>query len=93
MFTVYDSKAESHIKPFTMLSTGEAIRGFITTLNDNQSDMSLYPSDFTLFEIGEYNPRTAEITPNKSLINLGNGLHLKAQGNDKKYLTSGEANV
>lgn len=79
MFTVYDSKAETYLRPFSMRSTGEAIRGFITTLNDGQSEMSKYPADFTLFELGTYDETKATITTLPTMENLGNGIHLKGK--------------
>lgn len=79
MFTVYDSKAETYLRPFSMRSTGEAIRGFITTLNDEQSEMSKYPADFTLFELGTYDETKAQITTLPTMENLGNGIHLKGK--------------
>lgn len=80
MFTVYDSKAEIYLRPFSMRSTGEAVRGFITTLNDQNTEFAKYPADFTLFEIGEFNETTCEINLQPHLINLGNGLALKNKG-------------
>jgi len=79
MFTVYDSKAETYLRPFTMNSTGEAIRGFITTLNDPSTEFCKYPADFTLFEIGTFDPSTCDIITQPTLQNLGNGIHLKAK--------------
>jgi len=79
MFTVYDSKAETYLRPFTMQSTGEAIRGFITTLNDFNTEFGKYPADFTLFEIGTFDPTTCTINSLTTLTNLGNGLHLKSK--------------
>lgn len=80
MFTVYDSKAESYLRPFTMQSTGEAIRGFITTLNDPQTEFCKYPADFTLFELGTFDPQTCKIEILQTMQNLGNGIHLKSKG-------------
>lgn len=77
MFTVYDSKAESYLRPFSMLSTGEAIRGFITTLNDGQSELCKYPADFTLFELGTFDPLNCEINLYDAKKNLVNGLEHK----------------
>jgi len=79
IFTVYDSKAGYHQTPFFMVSTGAAQRGFITILNDPQAPQCLYPADFTLFEIGTYNEETGEILPHDTMINLGNGLHMKGK--------------
>lgn len=79
MFTVYDSKAETYLRPFSMTTTGQAIRGFITTLNDGKSEMCLYPADFTLFEIGLFDETKGTIEVYEAMTNLGNGLHLKGK--------------
>lgn len=79
MFTVFDSKAETYLRPFSMGSTGEAIRGFITTLNSPDTEFCKYPADFTLFEIGTFDETTCKISLLPTLENLGNGLHLKAK--------------
>lgn len=81
MFTVYDSKADAYLNPFTMRTTGEAIRGFMTTLNDETTEMAKYPADFTLFEIATFDYKTGTITTDHKMTNLGNGLHLKGKGN------------
>lgn len=80
MFTVYDSKSETYLRPFSMISTGEAVRGFITTLNDGQSTMSLYPADFTLYEVGTFDESNCKFVIYEALENLGNGLHMKSKG-------------
>lgn len=70
IFTVYDSKAEAYMSPFYMQSTGAAIRAFSDTAADPSSQIAKHPSDYTLFEIGEFDDATAEIsllTAKKSL--------------------------
>lgn len=79
MFTVYDSKAETFINPFFMMSKGEAIRGFTTMLNDKETAYGKYPADFTLFHIGEYEVTTGTLYPFNSKENLGNGLQFVKQ--------------
>lgn len=54
VFTVYDSKAESFLTPFHMRNRGEAIRAFTESVNDPKTSFNRWPSDFTLFEIGEF---------------------------------------
>lgn len=54
IYSVYDSKVECFLQPFFMRSRGEAIRGFTELCNDNSTNFGKYPSDFTLFELGEY---------------------------------------
>lgn len=77
LFTVYDSKTETYLRPFCLLTKGEAIRGFSETSNDPQSQICKYPADFTLFELGEFDDQTATLKPYDAKINLGNGLEFK----------------
>lgn len=82
MFTVYDSKADTYLRPFSMRTRGEAIRGFITTLNDETTEMGKYPADFTLFEVADFDETKCEISAYPAIQNLGNGLHLKQSLNN-----------
>ena len=89
LFTVYDSKGEIYRPPFAMVSTGAAIRGFITILNDPASEHSKYPADFTLFEVGSFDETNCKLVIHEALINLGNGLHLQPKGKfDESATTS-----
>lgn len=81
LFTVYDVKRESYLPPFAMRTTNEAIRGFITTLNDEKTDYCRYPQDFTLFHIGTFNDSTCELVIYEAKKSLGNGVELKRLGN------------
>lgn len=74
VFCVYDSAAEAYALPFFQKSTGEAVRGFSTAAKDPQSQLSKHPADFTLFEIGEYNELTGEISMLQAHKNLGKAL-------------------
>lgn len=71
IFTTYDSKAEAYLQPFFMKTRGEAIRGWQTVCNDPKTQFNQYPADFTLFEIGEYDETTGQITPYQAKVSLG----------------------
>ncbi|QXP08418.1 MAG: nonstructural protein [Arizlama microvirus] len=77
LFTVYDSKTESYLRPFSLTTKGEALRGFQETVNDPQSQICKYPADFTLFELGEWDDQSASIIVLEAKINLGNALEFK----------------
>lgn len=70
IFSVHDSKASAHLPPFYARTKGEAIRAFETTCKDPTSQFYLYPTDFTLVELGEFNEITAEIKSLAIPINL-----------------------
>lgn len=71
IFTIYDSKAEAFLPPFYERSTGLAVRAFEDAANNSEHQFNKYPSDYTLFELGEFNETTAEFTHLKAHINLG----------------------
>lgn len=79
MFTVYDSKVEAYMKPFFMRSTGEAIRDFTDAVNasDANSVLSKYPSDYTLFELGDFDENTAVFVPKLTPVSLGVAIEYK----------------
>lgn len=77
MFCVYDSKVEMFLQPFFMLARGEALRAWESTVNDPQTQFSRFPSDFTLFEIGEYDQATGSCEMWKAKVSLGTALEFK----------------
>jgi hypothetical protein len=81
MFTVYDSKAKCYLNPFVMRNSAEAIRSFHTVCNDPQTNFSKYPSDFTLFEIGEWNDDEGQITMHEAKQALGLAQDFKEEVN------------
>jgi len=74
MFLIYDSKVEAYLTPHFLRSTGEAIRAFTAACNDPQTQFNKYPSDFTYFEIGEYDDETGLISLYEAKKSLGTAL-------------------
>lgn len=81
IFNVYDCKAEHYNNPFFLRTRGEALRGFQEVCNDPQSQISKYPADFTLFEIGEYDQVTGKISLHVAPVSLGTGVEFKKASN------------
>lgn len=77
IFTVYDCKGDSYLKPFVMRTVNEAIRAFETTANDPQSGISQHPEDYTLFHIGTWNELKGEVQPLKAHAALAKAVDLK----------------
>lgn len=76
IYTIYDSKIEGYTTPFFAPSELAAIRMFERAAMNPDHTMHTHPADFTLFEIGEWEEHSGEITPasvNRSVINA---LHL-----------------
>ena len=61
VFAVRDSKAEAYMNPFFMRSRGEALRAFVSGVNDPQTQLCKFPADFTLFEIGEFDEESGDL--------------------------------
>lgn len=79
LYTVYDSKVEAYMKPFFLRNKGEALRSWIEICNDPQSQMFKYPSDFTLFEIGEFDENTGKVTPHKTPTSVAMAIDVKKE--------------
>lgn len=77
LFTVYDSKAEAYMHPFVMRSRGEALRAWESEVNNEQSNFSRFPADFTLFEIGVFDEASGSVTMYESKVSLGVAVEFK----------------
>lgn len=53
-FSIYDKKVGEYMTPFFAPNRISAIRSLQAALRD-KSNLSMYPHDFTLFELGSYN--------------------------------------
>lgn len=76
MFAVYDSKVGAYMAPFFMSSTGQALRAFIDTASDKETQVGKHPEDFTLFELGEYDDSCAVIHSLDTPKSIGVAIHL-----------------
>lgn len=72
-YLIWDSKAKVYRYGSLRENAGFAIRDLTTVVNDkqNQTEISRYPGDFTLFEVGEYDDTTGITSNYASFINLG----------------------
>lgn len=71
VFTVFDSKAEVYLPPFYARTSGEAIRMFATSANENGHEFCKYPADYTLFRLGNYDDQNAKFDLDKTPGSLG----------------------
>jgi len=79
LFSVHDSKAQNYFNPITHRNAGEALRAFETTVKDVKSLFHMYPSDFTLVELGSFDTDTGSITTHKSPVILANASDFQSQ--------------
>jgi len=61
LFCVYDSKVEGYLPPFTAMNRPVAIRIFETAVLQEDHDFNRHAEDYSLFEIGHYEPGTGEL--------------------------------
>lgn len=74
IYSIYDEKGKFFSSPYYSNNNDVAIRQFKSLVNDDQSTVSIYPADFTLFHIGTFDDSNAIITPRQTSRSLGNGL-------------------
>lgn len=61
-FSVFDTKSKAFSKPVYCITRGVVIRSITEELKNADSDYAKYPSDFTLFEVGEWDDSTGMFT-------------------------------
>lgn len=77
MFAVYDAKVKAFLSPFFMRNSGEATRGFESVANDEKSSISHYPEDYSLFELGEWDDETGNLSMHEAKVPLGTAIMFK----------------
>jgi len=60
IFSVFDTKASVFGTPFFMPSVGTAVRAFGDLVQDPKSTVNRHPSDFILYEIGEFDDNSSQ---------------------------------
>lgn len=88
VFAVYDSKIGSFMAPFFMPTKGHALRAFENLVNDPNTTVCKYPSDFTLFELGEFDDQSGALTLHEAKISLGLALEFVRKPIDQAPLLS-----
>jgi len=68
VFSIYDEKAEAFYPPFFLQTTGMAIREITDCVNDLTHKFGAHPADYTLFQLGEFDNITGEITFQKQSL-------------------------
>lgn len=74
LFVVYDAKTESYGVPFFRDFTANAIREWsevASTKSDKNNQISKFPADFTLFEIGEFEQSSGDLRMYETKYSLG----------------------
>lgn len=74
IFSIFDSKVEAHLPPFTAPTEAAGIRMFKQAAQDPTSNFHLFAGDYTLMHIGSMDDHTGVLTPLEQHINLGTAL-------------------
>jgi len=74
IFSIYDSKAAAYLTPFFLPRTEMAIRAFVGCLKESDHQFAKHPEDFTLFQVGSFDPNTAKFTDLKESVTVITGL-------------------
>jgi len=61
VYAVFDVKAASYGSPMFLASNGIALRTFGEVCLNPESPLHKYPEDFSLYEIGSYDPASGEL--------------------------------
>lgn len=76
IYVVHDCKSESYTAPMLHLAIGDALRAFTSAANNRETMIGTNPEDFSLFEVGEYDERTAKFKIWKSMVHVANAIDL-----------------
>lgn len=71
VYAVYDSKVQTYAQPFQMRTRGEAIRGWEEVVNDSSTQISKWPEDYSLMELGEFDDSNGRYENLAAPLNLG----------------------
>jgi len=60
IFSIYDGKIRSFMRPFLDAHTGSALRSFEQACKEPTSPFAQFPADFVLYEVGTFNEETGQ---------------------------------
>jgi len=61
LFSIYDGKIRSFMRPFLDAHTGSALRSFEEACKEPSSPFAKFPQDFVMYEIGTFNEESGEV--------------------------------
>lgn len=60
-YSVFDVKAAAYDSPFFFSTDAVAVRSFQEVVNTKGTPFNMYPGDFTLYHVGDFNEATGEM--------------------------------
>jgi hypothetical protein len=92
IYCLYDSKAEAFLQPMFIPNLGLCLRSLQNALDKPDSHIAKYVDDYSLFELGEWDDNTAEITMLTAHKKIGQVRELTSNTNSQSP-TSGDRRV
>lgn len=77
LFSVFDSAAARFTEPWPAQTVELALRRFRHTVNKEGNDISMFPEDYTLFHVGEFDQETGRVTAFAAPHSLGVAITFK----------------
>lgn len=62
IFSVYDHKVEAFLQPFFSPTVPSALRSLTEVVNDVNHTFHKHSNDYSVFDLGDFNDGTGEIT-------------------------------
>lgn len=78
VFSVYDEKADAFLPPFILPNAKMAKRVFADCINSDSHQFGLNPSDYTLFELGQFDDANGQYLLQRTKQSLGNGVEFRS---------------
>lgn len=84
VFSIHDQAAGAYMRPFFVTAVGLAVREFERLANEKEGNVSRWPDQYTLFELGTYEDSTGVLE----------SLEIpKSHGNAVQYLSNEDNNI
>jgi len=77
VFSAYDGKLGVYMTPFFMTHMGQALRAWEDLCNNSESLMAKHPSDFVLYEIGEFDDDKGVLNPHVPARQVATALEVR----------------
>lgn len=68
LVALYDRAVESYAPVMTVHTRNEAIRSFRAAVNDPESPINKNPTDYELWQLGEYDDQNGEISAKPEML-------------------------
>lgn len=71
IFSIWDAKLQAYMQPFFAVNEAVAVRAFEVAAMNPQHTMHSHPGDFTLFQVGEFDEKSGEISdvmPSRAIV-------------------------